>query len=266
MRTSWIDRRRIGSTAIAIVVVVVLSGCVLSQTGPARVVADVTADLTGTLRSTATGQTQYWFEYGTSIAYGASSAHTTVAVFAGGVPIDVSTVVGGLTAGTVYHYRLCNDAVADAATAPSCGADTTVTTSVGRVSVTGSATVDTPILEFFSYDEATYSLDAAADSPDLGYLDGSVLVEHKVFFKSDVQSDTFGGGPIECLRVAGDLATVGYGATGLLVIEDNGPRPPNGPGDNFSDTSRPAGAPCPVPSVALLGPTPDRGDFTVNGG
>ena len=127
---------------VAVAAAVVLSGCVLSQTGPTRLVRDESAVFTGTLRSVAAGHTEYWFEYGTSTAYDVSSAHTGVQVVSGAN--EVSSVVDGLTAGTVYHYRLCNDIVADDVTAPTCGADTTVTTGVGRVSVTGSFTVSYP--------------------------------------------------------------------------------------------------------------------------
>src|SRR3954452_22516902 len=93
---------------LAVVAAFVLSGCLLSPTGDPQIVADESAVLTGTLRSSTflEGAT-YWFEYGTSTAYGSSTPRSAPGIQQGTTP--VSEVVDGLTPGTTYHYRLCSD-------------------------------------------------------------------------------------------------------------------------------------------------------------
>ncbi len=67
-------------------------------------------------------ETSYVFQYGITTAYGATSANHSAG--SGTVPLKVVTAIGGLTPGTVYHYRV--QAVNRDGT--SVGADRTFTT------------------------------------------------------------------------------------------------------------------------------------------
>jgi Kelch motif len=79
---------------------------------------------TATLNGTVLGETlsTAYFQYGTSIAYGASTARQGVAASIG--PRPVSAIVSGLLPGTIYHFRI----VAENAGGPSYGADQAFTT------------------------------------------------------------------------------------------------------------------------------------------
>lgn len=89
-------------------------------TGPATSNGSTSETLSGTVNPH--GQvTTYFFNYGTTTAYGTDTTHTTVGNGSTGVP--VTAAVTGLTPGTVYHYRL----VAVNATGTTPGADATFT-------------------------------------------------------------------------------------------------------------------------------------------
>jgi DNA-binding beta-propeller fold protein YncE len=92
--------------------------------------AQTSATVTGTV-APATGVASYWFEWGTTSAYG----HRTTPAAAGAGP--VSAMVTGLEAGTTYHVRLVTRTVSGT----SDGADTTFTTTVstGVTGATGQA-------------------------------------------------------------------------------------------------------------------------------
>jgi N-acetylneuraminic acid mutarotase len=79
-----------------------------------------TATLNGTVLSEALSTA--YFQYGTSTAYGASTAHLNVAASLGAEPVSAS--VAGLSPATTYHFRL----VAENAGGVSYGADQTFTT------------------------------------------------------------------------------------------------------------------------------------------
>ena len=253
-RSRLCSARIVGLAAAA---ALVLSGCVIGATGDPHFATDTSVDLSGTLVSTASEPATYWFEYGPTTDYG---SHTTPANVVVNQPsTSVSTTVTGLTPGTLYHYRLCDDAVTDSLPS-SCGADRTVSTGIGRVSVTGGWT-DTVIFNFYQFRQMTYSLRVVGDAPGPGYADGTFTLEDKTVFKNEVLGDFFSTTPVVCLRVAGTLATVGIGATQLLVIDDSGPT--TGGGDHYVWTSRPSGSPCPAPDASLLGPHPSTGSFTM---
>jgi hypothetical protein len=76
------------------------------STGPAQPVGTTTATLTGTVGP---GGTTYRFEYGTTTAYGLSTAEQTTGD--GVEPEAVSAPLQGLTPSTTYHYRLVADGV-----------------------------------------------------------------------------------------------------------------------------------------------------------
>ena len=72
-------------------------------TGPVESVGASTATLTGMLNPLHTS-TSYWFQYGTSEAYGASLPATSAGSGVGAVPEAVA--VSGLTPDATYHFRL----------------------------------------------------------------------------------------------------------------------------------------------------------------
>jgi hypothetical protein len=72
-------------------------------TGGAQGVTETTATLTGEVNPQAL-HTSYWFEYGTSTAYGQSTLPTAAGEEAERVPVP--TELKSLTPGTTYHYRL----------------------------------------------------------------------------------------------------------------------------------------------------------------
>jgi hypothetical protein len=74
------------------------------ETGSASAVAQTTATLTGKVNPHGES-TSCEFEYGTTTAYGNRAACAT-APGAGNEAVGVSASISGLTAGTVYHYKL----------------------------------------------------------------------------------------------------------------------------------------------------------------
>ncbi len=92
-----------------------------------------TAPATGVGASTATlkanvnpngGETTYQFEYGTTTSYGTKVPASAKAIGAGGANVEVSELIGGLSAGTIYHFRIS----ATNAAGTSKGEDRTFTT------------------------------------------------------------------------------------------------------------------------------------------
>jgi hypothetical protein len=91
------------------------------QTGAAQGVAVGTATLTGTV-DPKSRSTTWWFEYGTSTAYGSKTSSQSAGSGSGAK--SVSVALKGLANSTVYHFRLV--AKSDAGTAS--GADATFQT------------------------------------------------------------------------------------------------------------------------------------------
>jgi plastocyanin len=103
------------------------------STGSASAVNETEATLSGTVNPSEQA-TSYFFEYGTTTAYGQK---TTEASAGGGTAaIPESATVNGLSAATVYHFRL----VAKNVTDTSSGADRTFTTTGPPSATTGAAT------------------------------------------------------------------------------------------------------------------------------
>lgn len=116
-------------------------------TGPVQAVAATTATLRGTVNPG--GQPTTWFfEYGTTTAYGQKTASSSAG--SGTANLDVASSLAGLSRGTTYHYRL----VAENAAGTARGADGVFTTdrppsvttraasSVGATTATVAGTVD----------------------------------------------------------------------------------------------------------------------------
>ena len=246
----------------AAALVLALSGCILSETGGARYVADESATLEGRLFSSETGERDVWFEYGTTIAYGQSTDHVTYQVSEDSWrPVAIGVV--GLEMGTTYHYRLCATRApgADAR----CGEDRTVATGVGRRSVKGDATYGLGV------GLPSASVNAVVDPGHLGYLDGYVSYSDSVQTPTHPPVGWGGAGEPGCLRIEGNVAAVGFAwndeilgfVEAVLVIEDNGPS-----GDRFALRLDESSTSCPEPDASLIwagtGPVVE-GDFVVDG-
>jgi hypothetical protein len=89
-------------------------------TGDAGAVSGTAATVAGSVTPNASSAS-YHFEYGTTSAYGSSTASQATG---GVVPVPVSAALGGLAPSTTYHYRL----VATSADGSAAGADRTLTT------------------------------------------------------------------------------------------------------------------------------------------
>jgi hypothetical protein len=101
-------------------------------TGGAIGVGQSVATLTGTANPSRSAAT-VTFVYGTSTAYGSSTAVTDIG--SGNRPVGFHAVLTGLAAGTTYHYR----AIATNKTGRARGSDRTLTTSTSPVVTTGRA-------------------------------------------------------------------------------------------------------------------------------
>jgi hypothetical protein len=111
----------------------------VALTGAATAITETTAELNGTVDPNGSA-TEYFFEYGTSAAYGLTTPPT--AAGDGADPVAVKAAIAGLTRNTTYHYRL----VATNAAGISRGADRMLRTAPGpqapRVRSTSSREVD----------------------------------------------------------------------------------------------------------------------------
>jgi len=94
------------------------------STGSATAVGETEATLNGTVNPSEQ-ETTYFFEYGTTTAYGLKTAQTSAG--SGSSSLAKSAIVGELTAGTTYHFRL----VAKNVTGTSRGFDRTFKTTGG---------------------------------------------------------------------------------------------------------------------------------------
>ncbi len=92
-----------------------------ATTGVASAITYQSATLSGSVKP-GNESTEVYFQYGTTVGYGAQSAPTQVPAGTAAVPISVP--ISSLTADTVYHYRL----VATNASGTSLGADKVLTT------------------------------------------------------------------------------------------------------------------------------------------
>jgi hypothetical protein len=97
------------------------SGSPFVETKPARSVNKTEALLNGVVNPNG-AETKYYFEYGTTVAYGKKTAE--VSVGSGTSNLEESKVIASLTAGTTYHFRV----VAKNSNGTSDGADAQFTT------------------------------------------------------------------------------------------------------------------------------------------
>src|SRR5205807_1614270 len=101
------------------------------STGGVTAVTASSATLTGTVNPEGEATT-YYFQYGTSTAYGSTTPSPSANAGNGTMNVDVSAAAGSLTPSTTYHYRL----VATNASATNTGADHTFKTVKSPTAVT----------------------------------------------------------------------------------------------------------------------------------
>jgi sugar lactone lactonase YvrE len=94
-----------------------------ATTGPATGVSDTKATVEGGVNPDETA-TEWQFQYGTDTSYGQTAPASPESAGNGSSEVPVSTELSGLTAGTIYHYRL----VAIGANGTTYGSDQTFTT------------------------------------------------------------------------------------------------------------------------------------------
>jgi hypothetical protein len=99
------------------------TGPPVASTGPATEVGTTSAALTGTVYTYGTYDNYAWFEWGTTTNYG----NSIIALYDDHCrycAIPAGSILGGLTPGTTYHFRL----KADSGTVPAYGDDMSFTT------------------------------------------------------------------------------------------------------------------------------------------
>ena len=112
---------------VAVPVAILLGGCAVGDNKPATYVSDVSATLNGDVYSNVAGDTEYWWKYGETNAYGTETPHRTIAI-ADSEAHPVSEPVGGLDAGTIYHYAMCVQDSEESPPRANCSTDRMVTT------------------------------------------------------------------------------------------------------------------------------------------
>ena len=108
----------------------------VAATGAATGVGETSATLNATLA--AGGSSTAYFQYGTTAAYGASTATQSVGAF--GSPSPVAASIGGLAPETTYHFRL----VAENSGGVAYGGDQTFTTEARSATSTNGVVTTTP--------------------------------------------------------------------------------------------------------------------------
>jgi hypothetical protein len=108
-----------------------LSACAVGEPRPPTGVADTGATLNANVYSNVQGDTEYWFEYGQTTAYGNGTPQRTVFIDDDQAH-PVSEPVSGLSPGTTYHWRICARDDQEQPPRTNCSADQTLTTTGGN--------------------------------------------------------------------------------------------------------------------------------------
>lgn len=231
---------------MAATVVLVAASCGFGTDTRADRIADTSAQLSGRVVNSVDGRTSWWFEYGPTVEYGSSTPTRSVTAGPTTKPLVDQTVLG-LEEATTYHYRLC---ARGADRNGLCSYDATFTTTSGQDSVTGFGTV----LSLSGIGLVLGAdLDARSGPAGEDPVGQATISPGVAYFK------TADSGPVTCLRVEGNRATIGMLATPadlgqdpppvpyhrLVFVEDNGPT-----GDRYGTRIVDDATTCPVPTAA----------------
>ena len=154
---------------------IIVTGCSLGRPTPASDVTANSATLNGTVYSNQSGEVTYWFEYGTTTAYGTKTPDRTVEFPEGHTsdddPVPVSEPISGLAADTTYHYRACTSPGVQAGSRGCVNQDesfTTDATGLGPGSYIAMGDSMTQIGDSQRYPERFFSfLDGAGEADEL---------------------------------------------------------------------------------------------------
>ena len=150
-----------------------------ATTGPAQQVQFASATVSGTVNPSGAA-TSYYFEYGSTSAYGVQTSPTSAG--AGTANVAVQQTLSGLTASTTYHYRLVatspggtsygQDATFATTPTPAPAVTTGTATSVSFASASLTGSVDpegVPTTYYFQYgDTLAYGAKTAVESAASG--------------------------------------------------------------------------------------------------
>ena len=172
--------------AVAVVLIsVVASGCAVGNPKPTTYISDTGATLNADVYSSFVGDTEFWWRYGETTAYGIETPHRTVAI-ADDQPHPVSQPISGLTADTTYHFQICVQDEEEDPPRVVCNKDQTFTTapaaaargSPSRPSAT--ATTRSTSMDADGGNQTNLTNDAGDDDDPAWSPDGS-----KIAFASD---------------------------------------------------------------------------------
>ncbi len=175
-----------------------LGSCAFGVSTPATSVTETGATLTGSVHNTIAGPTAYWFEYGLTTDYGASTPQKSVDVADTTTGYPVNEPITDLLRGREYHSRLC---ALDAGTHGVCSYDQPFST-VGK-SVTGGGVTWVDPSPQIGYTISAF-VDASSE-PDGSDATGTATISPGSFYfrLPDV-------GPVTCLRIEATIGFIGY--------------------------------------------------------
>src|SRR5215211_1649420 len=112
---------------VALIFTALLAGCAVGAPSPTTGVSQTGATLRGNVYSSFDGNTEYWWIYGGSPAYGQSTPHRTIAIHDED-PHPVSEPLTGLAPNTTYHFQLCARDAEESPPRTNCSVDQTFST------------------------------------------------------------------------------------------------------------------------------------------
>lgn len=106
---------------------VLLGGCAFGEPKPTTGVTLTGATLHGNIYSSFEGNTEYWWRYGGTPAYGSETPHRTIAIDDESAH-PVAEPVTGLSPNTTYHFQLCARDGEESPPRTNCSSDATFST------------------------------------------------------------------------------------------------------------------------------------------